>query len=92
MDVLNGNAPPYAIMIRFDPALNRALEFALGEKLVSFEPLSSGGLNVSLSDTGLNTAKELDKHKDCFAVEKAFLNEVGKVTETKIDSILNWEE
>ena len=92
MEILAGNSSADAIMIRFDPALNRALEFALGEKLVAFEPLASGGLNVSLTEMGLTAAKELDKLKDCFQLEKAFLNEVGKVTETKIESILNWEE
>ena len=92
LDILKGNATADALMVRFDPALNRALEFALGEKLVAFERLASGGLNVSLTEIGRRTALELEKYRDCLQHEKAFLYDVGKVSEAKIENILNWEE
>jgi hypothetical protein len=91
-DILAGNATADAMMIRFDPALNRALEFALGEKLVAFERLVSGGLNVSLTESGRAAALKLQEYSDCLQHEKVFLDGVGKVSEVKIESILNWEE
>jgi hypothetical protein len=90
--VLEGSASADSLMIRFDPALNRSLEFALAEKLVAFERLVSGGLNISLTDAGRSGALQLEGHQDCLVEEKIFLEAVGKISEVKIESILNWEE
>lgn len=90
--VLSGDAAAETLMIRFDPALNRALEFAIAEKLITFERPTSGGLNVVLTSQGVESAALLDGIKDCFVSEKVFLKEVGKVSESTIENILNWGE
>ena len=79
------------MIVRFDPALIRALDFAIGEKLVEFQRLASGGLNVALTDLGTKAAAALGSIQDCMVAESHFLDELrGSVSQTMIDRILRW--
>lgn len=92
LQVLAGDVPADSLMIRFDPALNRAVEFAVGSKLLAFERLSSGGLNIVLTASGKDAAARIVEHQDCLVSEKAFLHEVGKISEARVESILTWKD
>jgi hypothetical protein len=75
------------IIPRVEPSLNRAIDLARGEGLVSVE----AGKNLALSSSGLAAAEEISKDKDCMTEEKRFLLEVKSfANEGNIDSLLSW--
>lgn len=92
LQVIAGEVPADSLMIRFDPALNRAVEFAVGSKLLAFERLSSGGLNIVLTERGKDSAARIAELHDCLVSEKSFLHRVGKISEAKVENILTWED
>ncbi len=81
---LGGTKSPDSLVVRFEPALNRAVDFARGEGLVR----RVDGNKIELTDAGRALVKEIDDDKEAFAAEKAFAAELGfKVTEKIIDHI-----
>jgi hypothetical protein len=85
--VLSGDIRPDEAIVRFDPVVERALQFAEGEKLVSV----SGEL-VVLTNRGEELVKSIVRKKDCMVSEKEFLSSFGrKLTQTQVDSFLSLE-
>lgn len=83
-EVISGRLSPEDVIVRFDPGLVRALDFAIGEGLV----LRIGGDRVELSESGSRFADELSK-SDLFDVERDFLATVRSgVTEAKVKALL----
>jgi hypothetical protein len=84
--LVNGKISPETILIRYDPPMMRALDFARGESLIEF----ISGNRVHLTVKGLIAVDELIKNNELFMDEKNFLMEVGKnnFTEKKTMSIL----
>lgn len=81
--VLGGTESPDALVVRFEPALNRAIDFARGEGLVR----RVNGNKIELTEAGRALGTEIDD-KEAFAAEKAFAAELGfKVTQKIIDHI-----
>ena len=81
---LAGTQPPDSLVVRFEPALNRAVDFARGEGLIR----RVDGNKIELTDAGKALSKELEADTEAFAREKAFAAELGlKVTEKIIDHI-----
>ena len=79
-----GKLPPDSLLVRFEPSLNRAVDFALGEGLIRRE----GGSRIELTDQGKRLAEELEKEASVFTLEKQFLLEIRqKVTEALINAI-----
>lgn len=79
------------VPVRFDPALNRALDFARGEKLVHIDKKTTGSL-IRLLPAGELMAENIYKEPDCLEVEKAFFNSLrGKLPEDKVTELLDWE-
>lgn len=86
-DYCSGLARPDDVIVRFEPSLDRAVAFAVAEGLVQLED----GRKLSITDRGRRLVTEIEK-ADILGNEKAFLDEVRtKVTETRIESLLNWE-
>lgn len=80
----NGNSPLDALIVRVEPSLNRAVDFAIGEGLV--ERLSKSRLQ--LTATGIVLADEIDRQEDLFATEKQFVAAIGKnITESLVSDI-----
>lgn len=74
-------APP---IIRFDPAVNRAVSFAIADNLI-FQ--SSNGKYV-LAEKGRNLISEIDKDADVLVTEKADLSALSKkLTDQKIKQL-----
>ena len=69
---MKGNLNPRALIVRFDPFLDRALDFAIGERLIQI----NGGKSVSLTPTGKALAAEIQKSDEVFKNEKRFANEI----------------
>jgi hypothetical protein len=75
------------LIIRYDPAMNRAIEYAIAEKLVSF---SQGGRVTCLEKGKLIAARVLDQG-EAFRTEIEFLNGIRKhVSEEAVSRLLNW--
>ena len=70
--VLAGVIAPDDIVVRFDPTLNRALDFALGEGLLR----RCGGNRIELSPKGVQLADALAQDESAFRSEKGFMQEV----------------
>jgi hypothetical protein len=79
-----GNPRLEDVIQRFDPTLDRALNFAVGCGLVQWTP--SGRLR--LSETGLRLLGEI-KTVPIFEDEKRFLETIpGKFSQTRLDSMV----
>lgn len=73
------------MLVRFDPAVNRAIKYAIADKLVS--QLKNG--TFKLTDTGKELVKKNDK-EDILQEEKIFLKELGlKLTNDKIEQLMS---
>lgn len=71
-------------IVRFDPALNRALEYALADKLVVQQANGSYKLSVD----GKSLAKEISEDKEILCNEKQILDDISlKLSEEKIKEI-----
>lgn len=78
-------------IVRFEPALNRALQFASQEKIIELRTLSSGGMTMSLTEQGRKMAASLNKIDDIYSEEKVFFSRMkGKVSQQNITKLLNW--
>ncbi|MFR0778757.1 MAG: hypothetical protein ACLSH8_04035 [Zhenhengia sp.] len=73
-------------VIRFDPTVNRSINFAIAEKLIARN--SKGRFN--LTDKGKAVIKEIEKDDELFKYEKTILGVVGsKLTEKKIENVIS---
>jgi hypothetical protein len=71
-------------MVRFDPALNRAIDFALGEGLVQ----RIAGSRIELTGNGDALASDILKDEALYPAEKSFVDEIRQqVTEGLVDQI-----
>lgn len=87
LSVLSGESSPFFLEVRVDPALGRALDYALGLGLIR----RAGAASVELSETGINLAKELNSDKSLLSRDKRFLERARKLaTEAKVREILRW--
>jgi hypothetical protein len=85
---IKGNLNPRALIVRFDPFLDRALDFAIGEGLIK----PDGGKTVVLTASGKELAEEISKSDDLFVPEKAFVKAIGlHVTEKLVNEMFGWE-
>jgi hypothetical protein len=75
------------VIPRVEPSLNRAIDLARGEGLVSVE----SGKNLTLTQIGVKAAEEIDKDVECLQTEKFFLKEVRAfANEGNIENLLIW--
>ncbi len=74
------------LIVRFDPAVNRAVNYALVDELILH--LKNGTLR--LTDKGKALVKEIREDNELMVIEKEFLSKVGKkLTAEKIDSLMS---
>lgn len=78
------NDPDQLISWGVEPALNKALNFALAENLVGLHDDK-----YTLTESGSALLKEIESDSELFTVEKAFLLRIGKqgVTEDYINKL-----
>lgn len=77
-------------IIRFDPSVNRGIDFAIAEKLLHRQ---KNGL-VKLSDKGRKFINEILMYEEIFKLEKKQLNIIGdRVNEEKIGQLITlWSD
>jgi hypothetical protein len=87
--MMKGERQTEDVLVRFDPAFNRALDFAVGERLASLEKKSTG-LIIELLPAGKELAKNIEEHEDCLKEERDFFDMVKKVPQEQIEELLEW--
>lgn len=73
-----------AIIIRYEPSFNRALDLATGEGLIA----KFDGKRFSLTLKGRAFAKTIEAESDCLTLEKTFLLAIGKRFTEEMSSAL----
>jgi len=82
--LVRGNIDPDAVLVRIDPSLNRAVDFARGEGLIRIE---SGG-RIELTQRGADEAENLVGETELLKKEKILLKGLGKrLTEGKVNEL-----
>jgi len=100
---IHGNRSPNQIIVRYDPSLNRAVDFAFAEGIAThheegpelpWEEMSHGrSYRIMLTKKGRDLLAIIRGMKDCLVVEKAFLDVVGKkVTQQLVESLFTWSD
>lgn len=86
---IGGDFRPERLIVRFDPFLNRALDFAIGEGLIYLE----GGKSVVLTPDGVTFANELDHEESLYKTEKQFIVSLKqRLTETLVNQMFQRKE
>jgi hypothetical protein len=74
----------YGLIVRFDPALNRALEYAIADEMI----VQQGNGTYKLSEKGKKLAKAISSDEEIFKPEKGTLDEISlSLTEERIKEI-----
>ena len=85
LNYVNGNTHNFPV-IRFDPAINRAVSFSLSDGLI--DSLPSG--KYTLSEKGNKLIEVIDKDNSVLKKEKQHLEMLSrKLTDDKINSLVN---
>lgn len=75
-------------IVRIEPTLNRAIDFASGEGLVQ-----RTRDRIALTERGAAFAKELGEAEGLLVEEKAFLGAIkGKISQKTIERVLEWND
>jgi hypothetical protein len=78
--------PPSSVLVRYEPSLNRAVDFAVGERLLN---LHTNG-RVELTASGYAIAEEILAAGDILTDEVRFFKELGlSVTEQLVVDLTN---
>ena len=86
--VIAGEAQPDDLLIRIEPSLGRAIDFAVGEKLVKWVK----GNRIELTELGRSFWATL-KSGGCLATETNYLKKVkSAASEKNLNSILLWKK
>lgn len=79
------------IPVRFDPALNRAIDFALADRLIHVSAKTTGSI-LTLEPQGKAIAESVYKQSECLDAEKTFFDNLrGRLPEPKVQELLEWE-
>ena len=79
-----GRLSPDQLIVRFDPACNRAIDFAIGEGLLK----RLDGSRIELTESGKGLAAEICNDTEVYVSEKRLVGTIKqKVSETLVDSI-----
>lgn len=75
---------PDQLIVRFDPACNRAIDFAIGEGQLK----RVDGSRIELTESGKALADEISKDSELYVTEKRLTGAIKqKVSETLVDKI-----
>ena len=75
---------PTEILVRVEPFLNTAVNYAIGEELIRQEK----GNRLVLTTKGVSVADTLFENEDVFQIEKDFITELGnKLTESLVKEL-----
>ncbi len=72
--IVDGHLLPGTIVVRIEPSLNRAVDFAHGEKLIR----KIGGDRIELTSKGESEAQRIFEQEDLLCSEREYLDQIGK--------------
>ena len=85
LSAFRGEADPAALLIRYDPAVTRAINLAVGLDLLIWQ----GGSRLCLTGAGEEMLAKILKAENVLADERAFLAELGaSIPMNRIDKML----
>jgi hypothetical protein len=85
--IIEGEARPDDLNIRIEPSLNRAIDFAVGERLTEW----INGNRLKLTDRGVTLLKAIKGGGDCMAVELHFLKHIkSAASEKSLGALFSW--
>jgi len=83
--VISGQISPTDVTVRYEPAFIQAIDFAIGNRVVS----RVGGDKLELLEKGVALADTVLADPDLLGPEKAFLTAVkSRIAETRIQQIV----
>jgi hypothetical protein len=83
---IEGQLSPDSLIVRFEPFLNRALDFAIGEGLVR----RLDGKKIEVTTKGRSLADEISAAKDAYMTEKTFIHLIGqRLTEDLVNKMFS---
>lgn len=83
-ELIAGRLSPDQLIVRFDPACNRAIDFAIGEGLLK----RVDGSRIELTESGKALAEEISKDSEVYVTEKKLAGAIKqKASETLVDNI-----
>jgi hypothetical protein len=77
---ISGQMDPRSLIVRFDPFLERALQYAIGERLV----VHWRGRSIELTPSGKKLGAEILATEELFRSEKQFLAQIGNDVSEKL--------
>lgn len=103
LQFVHGHRSPNQVIVRYDPSLNRAVDFACAEgisshhdenaDLIDAETSRGGGYRVMLTQKGRELLREIRDMDDCLVEEKEFLEAIGrKVNQQLVASLFSWSD
>lgn len=89
--LLAGNRHLEDVPLRIDPSLNRAIDYAIAEKLITTH-IRSDTCVLQLLPDGEVFVEMLMEASECLAEEKRFAEVLrGNIPNARVEEILNWE-
>jgi hypothetical protein len=80
-----GEIEPDQAIVRYEPALNRAIDLALGLRLLTW----TDAKRLALTKAGLALLARVDEDAEVLHTEKSFLDELGApITQTSVGNLL----
>lgn len=84
LSVLAHESEAASLVVRIEPSLNRAIDFAIGDGLLS----RPSGSRIRLTTAGVGYAMTIEELPELFQVERHFLADVGfRVTESFVSKM-----
>ncbi|MFO0946454.1 MAG: hypothetical protein U1D30_10970 [Planctomycetota bacterium] len=103
LQFMQGKRAPNQIIVRYDPSLNRAVDFAFAEDLLTIrgdqetlffqdeEKKGYGQYRLFLARKGRELVAKLKEDEGLFTVEKQFLKSIGrKLTQKQVEILFDW--
>ncbi len=85
IDFMNDTGNPDTPIVRFDPALHRAIDYAAAENLVTV----TDGQRIQITEAGGKVIESVENVSDILVEERRFFEQLGKkITEKKIKDLL----
>lgn len=85
--VIEGHSQPDDLIMRIEPSLNRAIEFAVGEHLAEW----INGNRVKLTSHGKSFLESIKAGNECMLIERDFLKQIkSEATEASLERLLSW--
>lgn len=83
-----GMLAPDSLVVRFEPFLNQAVDYAVGEQLIR----RNGGDRIELTERGAALANDIQQVADIFVAEKHFMDSIRtKITEDMVKKMFGWK-